>query len=306
MQHEIATITRTSLVIAPNDAAQCYDRIIPNHAMLCCMSHGMPPSAASCIGTTLLNAKYYLRTALSESTTFWSNTPTTPIYGTGQGSGISPGICCVTFSDLFDIHADISNGSTYQSPITSNTQTIYNVGFVDDTTTTVCDHSSPHPHPTSNLLRAIESDLRNWSTLLHLSGGALELSKTELFLLQWQFHENGSPYLSVSEQQPITISSSTHPTPHTIYSTSPHQSYKLLGFHLSPSLSMLKQFQVLLAKSHKLANAIAGSSVTRREAYIAYFAIYQPSIAYVLVLTSFTRNQCHHIQSKPTQIFLQK
>ena len=69
---------------------------------------------------------------------------------------------------------------------------------------------------------------------------------------------------------------------------------------------MLKQFQVLLAKSHKLANAIAGSSVTRQEAYIAYFAIYQPSISYVLVLTSFNRKQCHRIQSKPTQIFLQK
>ena len=181
LQTEIATITRTNLVLAPNDAAQCYDRIVPNHAILSCMSHGMPSTAASCIGTTLKYAKYYLKTALTESNAFWTNTPSTPIFGTGQGSGISPGICCATFSDLFDLHSDLSTGSTYKSPVTSKSVTIHNVGFVDDTTTSTCDHSSPQALPIPHLLQSIQTDLQNWSDLLHLSGGALEFSKTELF-----------------------------------------------------------------------------------------------------------------------------
>ena len=69
---------------------------------------------------------------------------------------------------------------------------------------------------------------------------------------------------------------------------------------------MNQQYKVLHDKSHRIANAVAGSSVTRREAFLAYFAIYLPSIAYFLVLTSFTRKQCHCIQSHPTKIFLQK
>ena len=306
LQTEIATITRTNLILAPNDAAQCYDRIIPNHALLSCMSHGMPPTAASCIGNTLKNAKYYLKTALNESSTYWTNTPSTPIYGTGQGSGISPGVCCVTFSDLFDVHADISTGSTYTCPINSKSFTIHNVGFVDDTTTSTCDHSSPHPHSPSQLIHSIQQDLQNWSDLLHLSGGALEFSKTELFLLNWKFNSNGNPYLSSDETHTISLSSPMSNHCHSISTTSPHDFYKLLGFHLSPSLSMLKQYQVLHSKSHRIANAIAGSTVTRREAYLAYFAVFQPAISYVLVLTSFTKKQCHHLQSKPTSIFLQK
>ena len=306
LQHEISTITRTNLVVAPNDAAQCYDRIIPNHAMLCCMSHGMPPSAASCIGSTLLKAKYYLRTALNESSSYWSNTPTTPIYGTGQGSGISPGICCATFSDLFDVHSAISQGSTYKSPINEHTTTLHNVGFVDDTLTSVCDHSSSQSTPIPHLLSSIQSDLQNWSNLLHLSGGALETSKTELFILHWQFNSDGVPYLPPLDDVTIVLSSLHNNTLHTIQSTSPHKSYKLLGFHLSPSLLMNQQYKVLHDKSHRIANAVAGSSVTRREAFLAYFAIYLPSIAYFLVLTSFTRKQCHCIQSHPTKIFLQK
>ena len=306
LQHEISNITRTNLVLAPNDAAQCYDRIVPNHAMLSCMSHGMPPSAASCIGTTLLKAKYYLRTALNESSSYWSHTPSTPIYGTGQGSGISPGICCATFSDLFDVHSSISCGSVYKSPTTRNTTTLHNVGFVDDTTTTICDHSLPRPLTPQQLLTTIQSDLQNWSNLLHLSGGALEHSKTELFLLHWKFNDDGIPYLSSSDNLSITLTSPDTNHQHTIHSSSPHTSYKLLGFHLSPSLSTDRQYNELLTKSHRIANAIAGSSVTRREAFLAYFAIYHPSISYFLVLTSLTQKQCHHIQSRPTMIFLQR
>ena len=306
MQQELSTITRTNLVLAPNDAAQCYDRIVPNHAMLTCMSHGMAPTAATCIGSTLKHAKYYLKTALNESTTFWSNTSTTPIYGTGQGSGISPGICCVTFSDLFDVYDDTAQGSTYITPTTSEKITIYNVGFVDDTTTSVCDHHLSQPLPISTLVELLQNGLHTWSKLLHMSGGALELSKTEVFPMFWKFNASGAPYLASPDHISISLTSPhTHHT-HTIQASSPYSTYKLLGFHLSPSLSMSKQYHVLLTKAHKIANAIAGSSVNRREAYLSYFAIYLPSITYFLVLTSLTSKQCHHIQSKPTMIFLQK
>ena len=106
------------------------------------------------------------------------------------------------------------------------------------------------------------------------------------------------------DQYTITLSSPMSNQLHSISSTSPHHFYKLLGFHISPSMSMTKQYQILHSKAHKSANAIAGSTVTCREAYLAYFAIFQLSIP--LVLTLFTKKQCHHIQSKPTAIFLQK
>ena len=306
LQQEIATITRTNLAIAPNDASQCYDRIIPNHAILSCMSHGMSPTAASCIGSTLHHAKYHLRTALNESTTYWTNTTSTPIYGTGQGSGISPGICCVTFSDLFDVHSSIATGATYSSPTSSQHYTLYNIGYVDDTTTTVNDHHLSQPLPLSSLLQSIQSDLQLWANLLHLSGGALELSKTELFLMYWKFNKNGTPYLISTADSSISLQDPSSPTPHTVIASNHNLAYKLLGFHLSPTLSMSVQYNQLYHKAHKIANAISGSSVTRRESYLSYFAIFLPSVSYVLPLTTFTLQQCQSIQRKPVNIFLQK
>ena len=151
LQTENAALSRSSFANGPNEATQCYDRIIPNHATLSSVAHGMAPSAATCIGSTLSNAKYHLRTALSETDTFWSNTPSTPIYGTGQGSGISPGLCSVTYSDIFDIHSSIFSGSHYQDPSGELSTTIHNIGFVDDTTTTFADKTSPDPIPPSVL-----------------------------------------------------------------------------------------------------------------------------------------------------------
>ena len=120
LQTEIATLSRSSLANCPNDATQCYDRIIPNHAMLSAASHGMPPSAATCIGSTLQLARYHLRTALSQTQEYWTNRPGNPVFGTGQGSAISPSLCSVTFSDAMDVHSSISHGSKYVCPFDKN------------------------------------------------------------------------------------------------------------------------------------------------------------------------------------------
>ena len=274
--------------------------------MLTCVSHGMAPSSATCIGSTLRKARYYLRTAINESTSYWTNTPNTPIYGTGQGSGISPGICCATFSDLFDIHADISHGANYRSPIHNNSTTIHNIGYVDDTTTTVNDHHVSLPFNISQLSTMIQHDLQNWSTLLYISGGALEFSKTELFLMSWNFNEQGLPYLEDTSMSTISLQCPSTGNQHTISASSPLSSYKLLGFHLSPSQALHKQYKVLLERAHHIAYTISGSTVTRREAFLTYFSIFLPAVTYVLPLTHFSKKQCHKIQSKPTQIFLQK
>ena len=95
--------------------------------------------------------------------------------------------------------------------------------------------------------------------------------------MHWKFSNNGQPYLNPYDQISITLSSPNHHKPHTVCASSPDSTYKLLGFQLSPSLSMLKQDQLLLSKSHHIANTVTGSSVTCQEAYFAYFSIYYHS-----------------------------
>ena len=191
MQTKIAALSWTSLVNGPNDATQCYDRIIPNHATLSSVAHGMSPSAATCISNILSNTKYHLRTAISETKTFWSNTLSMPIYGTGQRSSISPGLCSVTYSDIFDVHESMAHGTSYQDPTQSLLTKINNIGFIDDTTTTYTDQCLPQPLSRQTLLSGLEHDLQLGGELLHVARGGFGLSKTSVHLLTWSFTAEG-------------------------------------------------------------------------------------------------------------------
>ena len=84
------------------------------------------------------------------------------------------------------------------------------------------------------------------------------------------------------------------------------KAFKSLGFVMRLDQSMHDQFVQLQAKCLRLANAISSSTVNRREAFLTYFAVFQPATSYVLSLSTFTPTQCHQISSKPTSMFLQK
>ena len=242
----------------------------------------MSPTTATCIGKTLANARYHLRTALSETETFWSHNRSTPIYGTGQGSGISPGLCSVTYSDIFDVHLSLSTGSTYYDPTRSTTTTINNIGFVDDTTTTCNDLCQTNCLPPATLSHLIEHVLQNWGDLLHVAGGALELSKTKVHLLTWKFRSTGEPYPANNESHSITLSCPHTGSTKTIIPESNSKSFKVLGFHICMDQNLKTQYKELHAKSHRIANVIAGRSVDRGQVLLTYHAVYIPSISYVL------------------------
>ena len=157
--------------------------LISAQALLSCISHGMPFHTAKCIGNTLYNAKYFFCTPLSQSASYWTHSSTTPVYGTGQGSSISPGICCVVYSNLFDLHSAQSSGATYISPDHSTSVMISNIGFVDDTTTTITDHNLSLPMSSNQLVLPLQQSLQMWLNSLAISGGAIELTKTTAYLL---------------------------------------------------------------------------------------------------------------------------
>jgi hypothetical protein len=93
MQFEISRASRKMLVQTNYDATSCYDRIIPNLAMLVSRKYGVPKLTTQSNAKTLEQATYRIRTELGVSDTGYSHSQDHPIYGTGKGSGNSPMIC---------------------------------------------------------------------------------------------------------------------------------------------------------------------------------------------------------------------
>jgi hypothetical protein len=75
-----------SLINFDNDAASCYDRIIPALASLIGRKFGLRQNVVFVHAKTLEETKYKLKTSLVVREEFYQNCQAFPIYGTGQGS----------------------------------------------------------------------------------------------------------------------------------------------------------------------------------------------------------------------------
>eukprot|EP00957_Ditylum_brightwellii_P178768 13617200-Ditylum_brightwellii.AAC.1 len=79
-----------SLINFDNNAASCYDRILPNISSLVVRKRGMHKNVTFVHATTLEKAKHRLKTALCVSEGYYSPCKTFPIYGSGKGATNSP------------------------------------------------------------------------------------------------------------------------------------------------------------------------------------------------------------------------
>ena len=170
----------------------------------------------------------------------------------------------------------MAHGASYQDPTQTLSTKINNIGFVDDTTTMYTDQCLPTPLPPRTLLSGLEHDLQLWGELLHVAGGALELSKTTIHLLTWKFTSEGRPYPADNTDLSITLTCPHTKQSKTIHPDSNSELYKVLGFHIAMDQNMSTQYDKLLEKSHQIANFISGSSVDRKQALLTYHAVYIP------------------------------
>ena len=133
LQCEISRATRkTALVLTNYDAASCYDRIIPNVAILASRKYGVSPMVTKMNSSTLEQAEYGIRTELGLSETGYTHTATHPIYGTGQGSANSPAIWCFLLCTFFDGYDSVAKLAHYSNPKGTVHAALGMIGFVDD------------------------------------------------------------------------------------------------------------------------------------------------------------------------------
>ena len=168
------------------DVNACCDRIILNLAMVASQKFGVHPKATHSNALTLQTAKFYVRTDLGLSSTSFSHSPTSPIYGTGQGSGNSPMIWGFVSSVLLDAYKEKAEPAVYCHPDGSNELKLAMIGFVDDNNGQV--NKFRDEQNMDSLYQLMDHAKQNatlWAELLGATGGALELQKCSYHILYW-------------------------------------------------------------------------------------------------------------------------
>ena len=163
-----------------NDATGCYDRIVPALGMLACRRLGIPDNAIACQAQTLFHMRYAVKHQSGISTNEYGGDTAAPLFGTGQGSGFSSAgwlaLCIILLNCLDRLsEKDEIPGLLFRDPWGEFMEAWRASAFVDDTNPGVMD--SIDALTIHELVEELRRAGQLWETLLHISGGCLNLSK---------------------------------------------------------------------------------------------------------------------------------
>ena len=308
LKYDISFMTRRTLFNFDNDATSCYDRIIVALASLINRKYGLHRKVTAVHASTLKQARFHLRTLTGISDQSYSHSIQFPIFGSGQGSGNSPGIWLFISSTLCDVHNSISHGASFTNPDESEQVSISMVGFVDDSTGTYNDFQPQEELPFETMMSNMQTDAQAWNDLLWCSGGKLELPKCSYHVLRFRFLPNGTPIPDLTmPATPLQIKDSETGLFIPIPAKQADDPHKTLGHWKAPCEKNNKtQLNALAAKAKQTTMLIATGAFSRYGTQLAYAGVYLSSLKYVLPQCYFDHKQLAKTEAKTAPIILAK
>jgi len=308
LKYDISYMTRRTLFNFDNDATSCYDRIIVSLASLINRKYGIHRKVVAIHASTLHQARFHLRTLSGISEQFYTHSIEFPVYGSGQGSGNSPGIWLFISSTLCDIHNNQSHGATFTNPDGTESVNISMVGFVDDSTGSYNDFRPQKELPFDTMMDNMQKDAQTWNDLLWCSGGKLELPKCSYHVLRFNFAPNGKPIADLTIPDKILqIRDAENGLLIPIPAKQADNPHKTLGHWKSPvSNNNPTQLNALATKAKQTTMLIATGAFSRHGAELAYHGVYVSSLKYVLPQCFFSHNKLAKTESQTASTLLSK
>eukprot|EP00957_Ditylum_brightwellii_P173845 13235002-Ditylum_brightwellii.AAC.1 len=135
--YDVSYSSCKSLVNFDSDAASCYDCILPNVSSLVTRKKSLSKDVTVVHATTLEEAKYWLKTTLGVSDSYYFHCQIYPIYDSGQSVTNSPQIRLVISLTICNIYEASTHGAEFTSPDQVVSIMLAILGFVDNTTNQV-------------------------------------------------------------------------------------------------------------------------------------------------------------------------
>ena len=285
------------------DATGCFDRMVGRLLSLINQCNGMSQEAAACQAEVLHNMKHYVKTTRGISEKYIKRDKNTLLEGNGQGNAASvPGwhghneLLCKVYKQL--IH-----GSKIRSPDKRIDFEQWLSSFIDDNKMLL---SFKNEETYDNIIDKCQQSLQTWETLLNLTGGAVELRKCFITILQydgtmnykWYNTKPGVPMLknSGTKEKQCVITREGEKGVY-IRQQDVTQGVRLLGIMAAANGTYKQEYITRLDKSRELAGRLIVSPLNIALSWQAYYCRWKPAITYCLPITTFTAKECQKIQS---------
>ena len=292
------------------DATGCFDRMVGRLLSLINQCNGMTQEASSCQAEVLHNMKHYVKTTRGISENFIRRDKSVLLEGNGQGNAASvPGwhghneIMCKVYQQL--IH-----GSRIISPDRRVDFEQWLSSFIDDNKMLL---SFGNEATNDTIIDTCQESLQIWEILLNLTGGAVELKKCFITVMQysesykWYSRRPGVPQLvqnNISQKQCLITRDGDKGT--VIRQQDTKEGVRLLGIMAAANGTYDQEFKVRLLKSQELAGRLKTAPLSIALSWQAYYCRWKPAITYCLPITTFSAVECKKIESPFFNVLLPK
>ena len=297
----LAQLLKRNISILDSDATGCYDRIPHNLLTIAQQRIGCRKEFCVAHAKTLHHMVHKILTAHGIS----SKDFTKMLAGIGQGSSNGPSgwhsICELLMAAYRQLNPD---GCKWLNPDHTIEVLVWLAGFVDDVVKFLgfLDHCS-----WEEALQSTQCAYQSWQNLLTATGGSLSLSKSSYTMVYWTVDKQSNEFKTVSKKErtgEIRMKADNQEV--VIARKDPNEACKDLGILLAPDGNMKDQLRECIDRSKRIKAIISLSPITRQEASVFYHSRCMGWARYFLPITTFSKKQCHLIQSKMYQALLPK
>ena len=294
-----------------NDAIGCYDRIVPTLCEIAMIKKGCPRGIAKCHTLTQKNMEHKIRTAagVSDGCIRFSEQQLQVkangnivfiqglTGGIGQGGGGGPMAWITIIAIMVEAYRKLCSGAEATDVTNIYTMMYWIISYVDDNTLVT---NFRNNETNEEIIRKMTGNLRSWQRLLQITGGDIDIDKSQWCLLKWKYNEWGQPKL-VSKKESrldITLNSPIAATKQeaSLQRLDPWEADRVLGVRLPMDGTMKIEYRYRLEQIKTFADKMMNSPLTHYDAYIVYECRYRSMIKYPLPVTTFTTEQCNMIQ----------
>jgi hypothetical protein len=292
---------RQQLGLVDVDATGCFDRMVGRLLSLINQCNGMPQQAASCQAETLHKMKHYVKTTKGISEQCIKRDKNSLLEGNGQGNAASVPGWHGHNELLYKVYKTLIHGSKIISPDGRVKFEQWLSSFIDDNKMLL---SFEQTDTYETIISACQRSLQAWETLLNLTGGAVELKKCSITILQyqesyrWYSAQPGVPQLiSQSGVKTNCVISREGEEGTIIQQQDISKGVRLLGVMAAANGTYKQEFVSRLEKSKILAGKLKASPLNVAMSWQVYYCRWRPAITYCLPITTFTDIECNKIQS---------
>jgi hypothetical protein len=304
--YDLARARRTAISTIDNDAMGCYDRIIPQLLSVFLQRMGVSTPAIKTFRTQLLQKERRILTAhgLSE-----------PIEdrhylgGIGQGNAGGPACYHSQLIPMLRAMERLTPGYKVMDATSTVKFCQHVTSYVDDCNSLVNlqgpFEKTDTPELAWTLMHATNETVSTWREIIHLTGGAISISKSFwTACIGWREVRGVVTPISIHELLPqavegIMIGGDVYPY------RDATTCERYLGVRLGITGTMAEEYKYRVQQAQIFSRSVQKIS-SRREAVVILRSYYRPKFEYPLPTTTMTRQHLHDIEKGPINALLPK